>query len=75
MKIMSKKSFDCQAAYEMKSQCEEQCDHCKEYYKGKGSSLTSDDLIRLDILDWLKKKDYLTDEVKNIWLEYIEENQ
>ena len=25
-------NFDCQAAYEMKSYCNEQCDHCKEYY-------------------------------------------
>ena len=71
---MSKKSFDCQASYEMKSHCDEQCDHCKEYYKGKGSPLTSDDLIRLNILDWLKKKDLLTDDVDTIWQEFIKEN-
>ena len=71
---MVEKEFDCQAAYEMKSHCDEQCDHCKEYYKGKGSPLTSDDLIRLNMLDWLKKKDLLTDDVDIIWEEFIKEN-
>jgi MoaA/NifB/PqqE/SkfB family radical SAM enzyme len=71
---MSNKSFDCQAAYEMKSHCNEQCDHCKEYYKGKGSPLTSEDLIRLDLLKWLKKKDLLSDDVDIIWQEFIKEN-
>ena len=70
---MSKK-FDCQAAYEMKSHCNEQCEHCKEYYKGKGSPLTSEDLIRLDLLKWLKKKNLLSDDVDIIWQEFIKEN-
>lgn len=71
---MSKNKFDCQAVYEMESRCKVQCDHCKEYYKGKGSPLTSEDLVRLNLLKWLKKKDLLTDEVNIIWLEYVKEN-
>ncbi len=69
---MSKK-FDCQAAYEMKSHCNEQCDHCKEYYAGR-NPLTSDDLVRLNLLKWLKEKDLLTDDVNIVWQEYIKEN-
>jgi hypothetical protein len=71
---MSKKFFDCQAEYEMKSRCDEQCDHCKEYYKGKGSPLTSEDLIKINLLKWLKEKDLLTDDVDVIWSDYIKEN-
>lgn len=70
---MSKKGFDCQASYEMKSHCNEQCDHCKEYYVDR-DPLTSDDVIRLNILEWLKKKDLLTDDVDTIWQEFIKEN-
>lgn len=70
---MSKKGFDCQASYEMKSHCDEQCDHCKEYYVDR-DPLTSDDVIRLNILEWLKKKDLLTDDVDTIWQEFIKEN-
>jgi hypothetical protein len=70
---MSEKFFDCQAAYEMKSQCDKQCDHCKEYYIER-DPLTSDDLVRLNLLKWLKEKDLLTDDVNIVWQEYIKEN-
>ena len=70
---MGKKEFDCQAAYEMKSQGDEQCDHCKEYYVDR-DPLTSDDVIRLNLLKWLKKKDLLSDDVDIIWQEFIKEN-
>lgn len=70
---MSNKSFDCQAAYEMKSHCNEQCDHCKEYYMDR-DTLTSDDVVRLNLLKWLKKKDLLSDDVDIIWQEFIKEN-
>ena len=70
---MSKKGFDCQASYEMKSHCDEQCDHCKEYYVDR-DPLTSGDVIRLNLLEWLKKKDLLTDDVDTIWQEFIKEN-
>jgi hypothetical protein len=73
MKIMSK-IFDCQRVYEMESRCDEQCDHCKEYYKGKGDPLTSEDVIKINLLNWLKKRDLLTDEVNIIWSEYIKDN-
>ena len=73
MKTMSKKSFDCQASYEMKSHCDEQCDHCKEYYVDR-DPLTSDDVVRLNLLKWLKKKDLLSDDVDIIWQEFIKEN-
>ena len=69
---MSKK-FDCQAAYEMKSHCNEQCEHCKEYYMDR-DTLTSDDVVRLNLLKWLKKKDLLSDDVDIIWQEFIKEN-
>lgn len=72
MKIMSKK-FDCQRVFEMQSRCQSQCDHCKEYYAGR-NPLTSDDLVRLDLLKWLKKKDLITDDVDVIWSEYIKVN-
>jgi len=70
---MSKKSFDCQASYEMKSHCDEQCDHCKEYYVDR-DPLTSDDVVRLNLLKWLKKKYLLSDDVDIIWQEFIKEN-
>ena len=70
---MVEKEFDCQAAYEMKSHCNEQCDHCKEYYLDR-DPLTSDDVVRLNLLKWLKKKDLLSDDVDIIWQEFTKEN-
>jgi MoaA/NifB/PqqE/SkfB family radical SAM enzyme len=67
------KNFDCQSAYEMKSHCNEQCDHCKEYYVER-DPLTSYDVIRFNLLKWLKKKDILSDDIDIIWQEFIEEN-
>lgn len=70
---MVEKEFDCQASYEMKSHCDEQCDHCKEYYVDR-DPLTSDDVVRLNLLKWLKKKYLLSDDVDIIWQEFIKEN-
>lgn len=71
---MANNNFDCQRVFEMRSQCAEQCGHCKEYYSNR-DPLTKEDIVRLNLLEWLKKKDLLTDEVNIIWQEFIKENQ
>jgi hypothetical protein len=43
-------------------------------HKGKGNPLTSEDVIKINLLKWLKERDLLTDEVNIIWSEYIKDN-
>ena len=65
--------FDCQRFIEAGELCDKQCEHCKAYYVGR-EPLTAEDVSKLELLDWLAKKDYLTDDRQKLWLEYIEEN-
>ena len=61
--------FNCQRYFEMESICDEQCNHCKEYYK-EMESLTKEDVIRLEFLDFLESNFGINKTV--VWNSFIQ---